>query len=537
MDIIRKIPALKHWPGINNLLMWKNAAAFLTLYNNYQTRVEADSGTVQSSATSKEIFKILEDNDLYDNTRLLIAAEGGIKTRTSGVNVYCPKAYDFGDSDNDAVQTTEASQPAIGGNIAPNELQCFKNVNGESRTFTHPSIVVSGTYTIIKVLNAESSGKTEITFTEVNSGTYNSIAWTGKNYLYAIIDKTIAAGVQTTVAASLRALYPEIPSVQIGTQTWATSNFEAVATPMGNVIQEMQANAAVEKITNVADREFSSDTGFWIKGTGWTISGGKAIQDGTSDETVTSWFRINSLLTVGKWYKISLDVDAISGKFNIVDGSVDLVSNINTIGSKVYYAKATSTILALDPDAGTTMTIDNVSVEQLGWADSQELYDGLIAQGESVQTALEAASMWCYYNNDPVTGTIYGKLYNWFAVKLLQTDIDTYNASNPDWGWHCPTDAELGVLQSYLGGSAIAGKHMKALFGGFNNSYADNSSGLSLLPSGRRNGDGSFAYITTYTYMQSIDGTYLNAAHNTDAAHKSTFSDLRYGLITRLIKD
>ena len=35
----------------------------------------------------------------------------------------------------------------------------------------------------------------------------------------------------------------------------------------------------------------------------------------------------------------------------------------------------------------------------------------------------------------PALGAIYGKLYNWYAVKLLQMDIDYYNAANPTAPW------------------------------------------------------------------------------------------------------
>ena len=41
--------------------------------------------------------------------------------------------------------------------------------------------------------------------------------------------------------------------------------------PLRNVIPEMQAATNVDKITNVADREFSSDTGFWLKAVGQSI--------------------------------------------------------------------------------------------------------------------------------------------------------------------------------------------------------------------------------------------------------------------------
>lgn len=49
---------------------------------------------------------------------------------------------------------------------------------------------------------------------------------------------------------------------------------------------------------------------------------------------------------------------------------------------------------------------------------------------------------WCYYDNNPDNGLIYGKLYNWFAVN------DPRGLS--PMGWHIPTDAEWMQLQSDL---------------------------------------------------------------------------------------
>ena len=42
---------------------------------------------------------------------------------------------------------------------------------------------------------------------------------------------------------------------------------------------------------------------------------------------------------------------------------------------------------------------------------------------------------WCYYNNDPKNGNIYGKLYNWYAV-------NDPRGLAPE-GFHVPTDMEL----------------------------------------------------------------------------------------------
>ena len=47
---------------------------------------------------------------------------------------------------------------------------------------------------------------------------------------------------------------------------------------------------------------------------------------------------------------------------------------------------------------------------------------------------------WCYYNNDPANGAIYGKLYNWYAVAGIH---DAASLNNPSLrkqfapqGWH-----------------------------------------------------------------------------------------------------
>jgi hypothetical protein len=50
---------------------------------------------------------------------------------------------------------------------------------------------------------------------------------------------------------------------------------------------------------------------------------------------------------------------------------------------------------------------------------------------------------WCYYNNDPTTGTTYGKIYNWYAVAgIHDNDPNTPNKSLAPTGWHVPSDTE-----------------------------------------------------------------------------------------------
>ena len=103
-----------------------------------------------------------------------------------------------------------------------------------------------------------------------------------------------------------------------------------------------------------------------------------------------------------------------------------------------------------------------------------------------------------YNDNSANEKTIYGNLYNWYAVNDPRKLCPT--------GWHVPTDAEWTILTTYLGGSGtstilVAGGKMKSTdtqptTGGWNSSStsgATNESGFSALPGGYRfAGDGGF---------------------------------------------
>ncbi len=381
---------------------------------DFKTRVLADSGTVEDKTRTAQILRVIENHNLMDDLKVAVFADGGVKTRTSGTDTFVVKTYDLSPNNNDAVQTTETNQPYLKGNIAPTEVQTYKCVTGQTKTLTHTGVVVNGTYTVIKVLNAEDSGKTVVSFTEVTTGTLATIAWTGRLYFYAIYAGTIDSGEQTEIRNAILSIIPEIEGVTIGGQHWATSNLEMVATPMGNSIPEV-----------------------------------------TDDEV---------------W--------------------------------------ASSTTLYSDAYTAATGT-----------------------EAEKVYAGLKASAMWCYYNNDPVNGATYGKLYNWYAVKLLQTDIDAYNAANPTtpWGWKVPTDDEWETLRTTVAsqgwnydgstdlGTADSNKQGKALASNSfwkasavegavgNTDYPDkrNISGFTGLPGGRRYSDSAFNRIGTDGYWWS----------------------------------
>ncbi len=95
---------------------------------------------------------------------------------------------------------------------------------------------------------------------------------------------------------------------------------------------------------------------------------------------------------------------------------------------------------------------------------------------------------WCYYNNDPANGTIYGKLYNWYAVAgIHDTDPNTPNKILAPLGWHIPSNSEWTTLSNYLGGELVAGGKMKSTGTSLwqtPNTAATNESGFAGIPGG-----------------------------------------------------
>lgn len=122
---------------------------------------------------------------------------------------------------------------------------------------------------------------------------------------------------------------------------------------------------------------------------------------------------------------------------------------------------------------------------------------------------------WCYYNNDPANGAIYGKLYNWFAV-------NDPRGLAPQ-GWHIASDAEMTSLTTCLGGELIAGGFMKEIgttHWASPNTGATNSTGFIGLPGGYRSFFGVFADVTlggnwwTSTQANATEGWLRKLSYN-----------------------
>jgi uncharacterized protein (TIGR02145 family) len=143
---------------------------------------------------------------------------------------------------------------------------------------------------------------------------------------------------------------------------------------------------------------------------------------------------------------------------------------------------------------------------------------------------------WCYYENVPGTGTIYGKLYNWYAV-------NDPRGLAPE-GWRIPTHDDWHELVVMTGGEDVAGGNLKVadtLIWWSPNTGATDSIHFSALPAGMRNFDGAFDFLGQYTawWAEEYDSLFsfvLWLAYDSAAARQVVLQK-QCGLSVRCLKE
>ena len=133
------------------------------------------------------------------------------------------------------------------------------------------------------------------------------------------------------------------------------------------------------------------------------------------------------------------------------DGSGSALFNSSIIGlsrNTRYYVRAYATNSA-GTGYGNEIIINTVNIESVAICDQVWTTKNLdlityrngdpipqISDSTAWQNATTGA--WCYYNNDPTTGAVYGKLYNWYAVNDPRGLAPV--------GWHIPSGNEWNNL-------------------------------------------------------------------------------------------
>jgi len=201
-------------------------------------------------------------------------------------------------------------------------------------------------------------------------------------------------------------------------------------------------------------------------------------------------------------------------------------------------------------DSGTTPTIPSVTIGNQVWAsknlDVSTYSDGTpIPQVTSIsawQTLTTGA--WCYYNNESIHGTTYGKLYNWYAVAgIHDVHPDTPNKTLAPKGYHIPTDTEWTTLISFLGGESVAGGKMKSIDTSWlsPNVDATNSSSFTGLPGGQRNSIGTFYNIKMDSFWWSatdnVPLAWMRHLHFNNGTATRGVDGKKYGFYVRCLRD
>ncbi len=180
------------------------------------------------------------------------------------------------------------------------------------------------------------------------------------------------------------------------------------------------------------------------------------------------------------------------------------------------------------------------------WA-TQNLNVSTYRDGTSIPKITDSATWtsltygaYCYYNNDSATyAALYGKLYNWYAVK------DSTHGGLAPMGWHVPADSECTTLTTTLGGLSVAGGKMKEV-GTTHwitpNTGADNGSGFAGLPGGGRYSDATFINIGNIgNWWSSTENTTSNAwrrnLYNNTSTVGRTLGSKLCGFSVRCLRD
>jgi uncharacterized protein (TIGR02145 family) len=155
--------------------------------------------------------------------------------------------------------------------------------------------------------------------------------------------------------------------------------------------------------------------------------------------------------------------------------------------------------------------------------------NGDIIPGYVNSTSIEG-NVTTYYSNQN-----YGKFYNWYAV------IDTRNIAPV--GWHVATDADWTQLETFLGGSVVAGGKLKENADyWFQPNAATDEYGFRALPAGWRYLDGSYdtgfemGHWWNATELSDTDA-YYRTMYYRDTKIRKYSVDKRIGMAVRCVKD
>jgi hypothetical protein len=131
--------------------------------------------------------------------------------------------------------------------------------------------------------------------------------------------------------------------------------------PIGTRLDKrLGAALGSELITVAADRDFSSDTGYWTKNAGVTISGGACVFTAVANGL---GLQKGGLVSAGKFYEVSFEITAYTaGGFAIyAGGTLSAAKTAVGVHTVRVVAGSSDTVLQLYAVGETTGSADNIS--------------------------------------------------------------------------------------------------------------------------------------------------------------------------------
>lgn len=161
---------------------------------------------------------------------------------------------------------------------------------------------------------------------------------------------------------------------------------------------------------------------------------------------------------------------------------------------------------------------------------------------DPAQWATLTTGAWCYFNNDPANGAIYGKLYNWYAV----TDPRGLAPA----GFHVPSQTEWTALSDCLGGDVfvIFNKMVEVGNSHWTTPHPDatNSSGFTAFAGGYRHYLGNFSYFgqvakfsssSLFDSLNSVNTIWIYTLDSIQNVMYNTSGSINNGFSVRCLKD
>ena len=422
----------------------------------YLDRVIADSGVVDDGDVLNDIVRFYRDENLLSSTKLLAAPFLGYKLRESGIYKFLSKLYSFELPTNDLTQTTELNQPYQSGNIAPNEVLSSLVPNGDTRFLTSPEIsfAANEAWSYTKVLNTNSTSATTHVICSDSGG--NS-----KLFIKSTTNRFAITNASNTTVAGIGLIKQYIGKTII--VTFVARGDGSLRIYLNRILFDI--------LTVAADFVFEK-----IEGNIYGYL--DRLQSGAMTATQVAAEHI----------KLRTYIPEVE--------TVDVIETVDVSTLKV----ATSNYQAVATPAGNVIAEVQLAAT---WATAEDTYNTTYAAtvgtaDEKHYAALKAAAMWCSYDNSTANQAIYGKLFNQYAVELFNTDFAARN-----FGYHIPTEAELAtILAEYTDANDLKKEGTNY----WDNALGTNESGLTLLGTGCRMPDGSFASIKKVGGFATSDG-------------------------------